>query len=78
MSKRAKPGGATQTSVGEAFCALTGLTAAAATAVISLATNRKKMAILSLLKKITTCLKLRAAVTPRGCGGMGWGHGAKS
>src|SRR5262245_15644582 len=32
MSKRAKSSGATQASVGAAFCALTGVTAAAATA----------------------------------------------
>ena len=55
MSKRAIPGGATQASVGAALCAFIGLTAAVAMTAISSATNRKKMAILSLLKKSTTC-----------------------
>ena len=58
MSKRAIPGGATQASVGAALCAFIGLTAAVAMTAISSATNRKKMAILSLLKKSTTCVFL--------------------
>jgi len=65
MSKRAKSSGATQAIVGAAFCALTGLTAAAATAAISLAANRKKMAILSLLKKTTTCVKADMVIALR-------------
>jgi len=56
MSKRAIPGGATQASVGAALCAFIGLTAAVAMTAVSSATNRKKMAILSLLKKSTTCV----------------------
>jgi hypothetical protein len=55
VSKRAKPGGATQASVGATLCALAELTAAVAMVAISVAAIRKKMAILSLLKKITTC-----------------------
>ena len=65
MSKRAKPSGATQASVGEVVCALNGLTAAAATTAISLATNRKKMAILSLLRKGITCVKVDMAIAVR-------------
>jgi len=47
ISKRAKPGGVAQANVGDPFCALTGLTAAAATLTISLATNRKKIATIA-------------------------------
>jgi hypothetical protein len=43
---------------GAALCALTGLTAAVATATISVAANRINKAALSLLKKITACVIL--------------------